>query len=204
MSVRFSVAVVAAVFVALAVSSFAHVGAQVPAIPLPYTPPKTSRGQPDLQGVWQAQNTAAWNIEDHSGATVSAGRRFEGNRCRICRIARQANRDLQSRLRILKPMLLPAYANHLLPFPFQILQFDSRCRNQLRVLTRPRYIYTTELLPDPSHRLLHGSSTADGGNSLVAMSPTTTIAPGSTGRHHHIGPIVCRALSQLSVTSHTI
>ena len=31
-----------------------------------YTPPRTSAGQPDLQGVWQALNTAVWNIQDHS------------------------------------------------------------------------------------------------------------------------------------------
>ena len=31
-----------------------------------YTPPRTSDGQPDLQGVWQALNTANWNIQDHT------------------------------------------------------------------------------------------------------------------------------------------
>ena len=32
-----------------------------------YTPPRTSDGQPDLQGIWQVLNTAAWDIQDHSG-----------------------------------------------------------------------------------------------------------------------------------------
>ena len=27
--------------------------------------PRTPDGQPDLQGVWQAVNTAVWNIQDH-------------------------------------------------------------------------------------------------------------------------------------------
>jgi hypothetical protein len=31
-----------------------------------YTPPRTVGGQPDLQGVWQVLNTAAWDIQDHS------------------------------------------------------------------------------------------------------------------------------------------
>ena len=31
-----------------------------------YVVPRTVDGQPDLQGVWQAVNTAAWNIQDHS------------------------------------------------------------------------------------------------------------------------------------------
>jgi hypothetical protein len=32
----------------------------------PYSPPKTPFGQPDLQGIWQVVNTAAWDIQDHS------------------------------------------------------------------------------------------------------------------------------------------
>ena len=28
--------------------------------------PRTADGQPDLQGVWQALNTASWNIQDHA------------------------------------------------------------------------------------------------------------------------------------------
>jgi hypothetical protein len=31
-----------------------------------YTPPRNRLGQPDLQGIWQTLNTAAWNIQDHS------------------------------------------------------------------------------------------------------------------------------------------
>jgi hypothetical protein len=31
-----------------------------------YTPSLTTTGQPDLLGVWQVLNTAAWNIQDHS------------------------------------------------------------------------------------------------------------------------------------------
>ena len=32
----------------------------------PYTPPRTRDGHPDLQGVWQVLNTAAWDLEDHN------------------------------------------------------------------------------------------------------------------------------------------
>ena len=32
-----------------------------------YTAPRTPFDQPDLQGIWQALNTAVWDIEDHSG-----------------------------------------------------------------------------------------------------------------------------------------
>lgn len=39
-----------------------------------YVPPRTADGQPDLQGVWQVLNTAAWDIEDHNARLdVTAG-----------------------------------------------------------------------------------------------------------------------------------
>ena len=31
-----------------------------------YSAPRTSYGHPDLQGIWQAVNTAVWDIQDHS------------------------------------------------------------------------------------------------------------------------------------------
>jgi hypothetical protein len=39
-----------------------------------YVAPRTAFEHPDLQGVWQARNTAHWNLEDHAGAlNVPAG-----------------------------------------------------------------------------------------------------------------------------------
>ena len=34
----------------------------------PYTPPQTRDGRPDLQGIWQAVNTAHWDLEAHNGS----------------------------------------------------------------------------------------------------------------------------------------
>ena len=31
-----------------------------------YTPPRTPDGHPDLQGIWQVLNAAAWDIQDHT------------------------------------------------------------------------------------------------------------------------------------------
>ncbi len=42
--------------------------------PAEYSPPRTQDGHPDLQGIWQVVNTAAWNLEDHSASLgVPAG-----------------------------------------------------------------------------------------------------------------------------------
>jgi len=39
-----------------------------------YTPPRTTDGHPDVQGIWQVLNTAAWDLEDHNASLgVSAG-----------------------------------------------------------------------------------------------------------------------------------
>jgi len=53
----------------LAWAASALVAAQSSA-PRPYSPPTNSHKQPDLQGVWQVVNTAAWDIQDHPGQRV--------------------------------------------------------------------------------------------------------------------------------------
>ena len=49
--------------------------------PPAYRPPLTADGKPDLQGVWQVLNTAAWDIQNHSARLgVPAGQGVvEGN-----------------------------------------------------------------------------------------------------------------------------
>jgi hypothetical protein len=50
-------------------------GAAQTATAAPYNPPRTRDGQPDLQGIWQVLNTAAWDLEDHNARLgVPAGR----------------------------------------------------------------------------------------------------------------------------------
>jgi hypothetical protein len=36
--------------------------------PTAYKAPRTADGKPDLNGIWQAMNTANWNIQDHAAA----------------------------------------------------------------------------------------------------------------------------------------
>jgi hypothetical protein len=49
--------------------------------PQTYRPPRTPDGRPDLQGIWQVLNTAAWDIQDHPARLgVPAGQGVvEGN-----------------------------------------------------------------------------------------------------------------------------
>jgi hypothetical protein len=40
-----------------------------------YRPPRTADGRPDLQGIWQVMNAAAWDIQDHNASHgIPAGR----------------------------------------------------------------------------------------------------------------------------------
>ena len=61
----------AAVLVLAASPAFAQAPANMP----PYTPPQTADGHPDLQGIWEVLNAAAWDIQDHGARLgVPAGR----------------------------------------------------------------------------------------------------------------------------------
>ena len=97
-----------------------------------WVPPRTSDGQPDLQGIWQALNTAAWELEDHPGSRgIPAGqgvvvggeipyqpwaleqkqRNFEN----------RATADPETRC------AMPGVPRiTYMPYPFQILQFSNR------------------------------------------------------------------------------
>ena len=62
------------------VASHVTVHAQAPASPRPAAPayraPRAGDGKPDLSGIWQAVNTASWNLEDHpatAGPVASLG-----------------------------------------------------------------------------------------------------------------------------------
>ena len=44
-----------------------------------YKAPRTAHGEPDFNGVWQALNTANWNIQDHAagpGPVAALGAAF--------------------------------------------------------------------------------------------------------------------------------
>ena len=109
---------------ALAALSLALAGASAQE----YAVPRTADGQPDLQGVWQAVNTAVWNIQDHSAAYgVPAGQGVVvGNHLPYQpwaleqRQQNYENRHTQDTEANCKMVGVPRITY--MPFPFQIIQ----------------------------------------------------------------------------------
>ena len=103
--------------------------AQAPAAPAQArTLPRTADGKPNLSGIWQVLNTAAWDIQDHSAQKgIPAGQGVvEGNEIpyqpwaaakKKENFANRATADLENRC------FLPGVPRLMyMPFPFQIFQ----------------------------------------------------------------------------------
>ena len=112
----------------------------------PYSPPRTPDGQPDLQGIWQVLNTAAWDIQDHSGQLgVPAGQGVVvGNDIPYQPWAlakKQENfRNRQTADPNTKCYMPGVPRITYMPYPFQILQFADR------VLILYEYVHVTRTI----------------------------------------------------------
>ena len=112
-----------------------------------YVPPRTPDGQPDLQGIWQAVNTAAWDIQDHSaGAGVPAGQGVVvGNEIPYQEWAlAQKQENYENRLTADPEAQcnMPGVPRiTYMPYPFQILQFSDRVLILYEYLHVVRTIY---------------------------------------------------------------
>ena len=113
----------------------------------PYTPPRTRDGHPDLQGIWQVLNTAAWNLEDHGASLgVPAGHGVvEGGAIPYQPSAlakRQANFDGRATLDPEARCSLPGVPRiTYMPYPFQIVQQSDKVSILYEYLHTVRYIY---------------------------------------------------------------
>ena len=93
-----------------------------------YRPPRTPSGTPDLQGVWQAINTAAWDIQDHSARLgVPAGQGVvEGNEIPYQPWAAAKKKENSEKRLMADPIMkcfLPGVPRiTYMPYPFQIFQ----------------------------------------------------------------------------------
>ncbi len=108
-----------------------------------YTPPRTSYDHPDFQGIWQAVNTAVWNIEDHSARLgVPAGQSVVVGGAIPYQPWATAQREENFRNRLTadpeancKMVGVPRITY--MPYPFQIVQTPA----QISILYE--YVHTT-------------------------------------------------------------
>jgi hypothetical protein len=92
-----------------------------------YKAPRTPDGQPDLQGIWKAMNTAVWNIQDHSAEPgIPAGQGVvEGNELPYLPAAlkqRMANLENRAQDNEARCAMVGVPRIAYMPYPFQIFQ----------------------------------------------------------------------------------
>jgi len=101
-----------------------------------------------MEGIWQAMNTAAWNIEDHPGDTgVPAGKSVvEGGALPYLPAALTKRSENFRNRKTADPeskCWLPGVPRiSYMPYPFQILQFERYVVINYEYLNTTRYIYT--------------------------------------------------------------
>jgi hypothetical protein len=129
----------AAVLVVLASSS---AGAQTPALP------RTPDGRPNLQGIWQVLNTAAWDLQDHSarlgvpgGQTVVDGNEIPYQPATLKQkqqnFANRATADPETK------GFLPGVPRIMyMPLPFQIFQTPTHVAMTFEYAQAVRIVYT--------------------------------------------------------------
>ena len=126
---------------------------QVPATSIP----RTSDGKPDLSGIWQTMNSAAWNVEDHSAALgVPAGQGVvEGGTIpylpaalakRNDNFKNRATADPETKCYLLGVPRI-TYAG----FPFQIIQKPEQVTVLYEWAHATRYIHTNGTAHPPGH-----------------------------------------------------
>ncbi|MBI2186141.1 MAG: hypothetical protein HYU37_03325 [Acidobacteria bacterium] len=131
-----------------------------------YKVSRTPAGQPDLQGIWQAVNTAVWNITDHpatlgipAGLGIVVGneipyregalaRRYENYRHR-------ATADPES-----KCFMVGTPRINYMPYPFEIVQSPTQVTILYEYVHTTRYVYLTGTHPPGPIQWYMGDSRA--------------------------------------------
>ncbi len=112
-----------------------------------YAPPRTPDGHPDLQGVWQTVNSAAWDVEDHHASLgVPAGQGVvEGGAIPYQPWAlakKKENFDKRASLDPEARCYLPGVPRiTYMPYPFQIVQQADKISILYEYLGAVRYLY---------------------------------------------------------------
>lgn len=133
--------------------------------PQGYTAPRTAYGQPDLQSIWQAMNTAVWDIEDHTASLgVPAGQSVVVGGDIPYRPSAAAQREDNRRNResadpeaSCKMVGVPRITY--MPFPFQIVQTAGQVTILSEYIHTVRTIFLDSVHPeDPVQRYWMGDS----------------------------------------------
>ena len=139
---------------------------QAPAGAPAYQVPRTPFGQPDLQGVWQAVNTANWNIQDHSAELgMPAGQGIvEGNEIPYLPLA-LAKRDENRRKRLIddteaKCFMVGTPRINYMPYPFEIVQTPAQVTVLYEYVHTSRHLRLNGRHPDGAIQWFMGDSRA--------------------------------------------
>jgi hypothetical protein len=152
-----SVVFAAATGLVLSPASIATAGQAQSPTAQPYSPPRTPDGHPDLQGVWQVNNTAAWDVQDHAAQLgVPAGQGVvEGNEIPYQPWAlakKQENFKNRATADPETKCYLPGVPRiTYMPFPFQIVQTPDKLTILYEYIHTIRYIYTNGTPHPPGH-----------------------------------------------------
>jgi hypothetical protein len=156
----------------LMMAAASRLAAQGPAAP----PPRTADGKPDLSGIWQVLNTAAWDIQDHAASLgVPAGQGVvEGNELPYQPSALAKKRE-NSATRATADPETKCYEPGVprityMPYPFQIVQTPTYVAilYEYNHVTRHIYVDGTPHPRGPIDNWLMGDSRARWeGNTLV-------------------------------------
>ena len=133
-----------------------------------YRAPRTADGKPDLSGIWQAINTAHWDIQDHSsrqGPVLALGAAFsvvggmgvvEGNELPYQPWALKKKQENQASAVKLDPEVkcyMPGIPRATyMPYPFQIVQTPTHVLMAYQFAAASRVVYMdpkTEEAPAP-------------------------------------------------------
>ncbi len=179
------------VFVGKAIMVAAAVGltvacAQPPAAPAAaaaYQAPRTADGKPDLNGIWQAVNTANWDIQDHAakqGPVVALGAAFsvpaglgvvEGNEIPYLPEALEKKKQNAANWLTMDPEVkcyMPGVPRATyMPYPFQIVQTTDHLLMAYEFASASRIIYVNGTGEAPVESWMGWSNAKWEGDTLV-------------------------------------
>ncbi len=177
---RFLTRVTVVAIAACVAAAVTLVTAQAPG----YRAPRAPDGKPNLNGIWQAINTANWDIEAHSGGAESGprargrGRRACRSRCRRRRRAsvsaggagKKQKENCANRLKLdpeIKCYLPGVPRATYMPFPFQIIQSQKHIMIVHEFAGAVRTIYMTDQTEAPADSWMGWSNGRWEGETLV-------------------------------------